>query len=277
MSLERGALDGTKVKAHASQHKAMRHGKILPKEKQLDEELRKSIDAHFRKVAETDAEDDRKFGSTNPYLGDPEVKKKADQLRKIEEARKCLAERERAKAKAVGKEGAPRDPKAQVNFPYEDSRIIPDGANRASFVQAYNCQARVDGKVLVIVAAEATQAPQDQPQMVAMVNTTIRNTGAIPQELGADAGFFSEVAIREVEERRIDVHCPPDNGRKTERGACPLGRPPSEETFVQRMRRKVRSEVGRDHYPYRKFVVEPVFSQMKPGRGLRQFLLRELG
>jgi transposase len=274
VALERVALDGTKVKANASKHKAMSHGKMLEKEKQLDEELRKSIDAYFRKVAETDAEEDRKFGTINPYLGDPEVKNKEDRLRKIEEARKRLEEREKAKAKAAGKEGAPIDPKAQINFTDEDSRIMPDGANRGSFVQAYNCQAMVDGKAQIIVAAEATQAPQDQQQMVPMVNATIRNTGAIPQELDADAGFFSEPAIREVEERGIDVYCPPDNGRKTERGACALGRPPLDETFTQRMRRKVRSETGRAHYRFRKFVVEPVFGQIKQGRGLRQFLLR---
>lgn len=154
---------------------------------------------------------------------------------------------------------------------------MPDRANRGSFVQAYNCQAMVDGKAQIIVAAEATQAPQDQQQMVPMVNASIRNTGVIPQELVADAGYFSEAAIREVEERGIDVYCPPDNGRRTERGACPLGRPPLEETCVQRMRRKVRSEVGRAHYRYRKFVVEPVFGQIKQGRGLRQFLLRGFG
>jgi len=274
VSLERVALDGTKVKANASKHKAMSHGKMLEKEKQLDEELRRSIDAYFRKVAETDAEEDRKFGDTNPYLGLPGVKNKADRRRVIEEARKRLEEREKAKAKAAGKEDTPIDPKAQINFTDEDSRIMPDGANRGSFVQAYNCQAMVDGKAQIIVAAEATQAPQDQQQMVPMVNATIRNTGAIPQELDADAGFFSEAAIREVEERGIDVYCPPDNGRKTARGACPLGRPPLEETFVQKMRRKVRSEEGRAHYRFRKFVVEPVFGQIKQGRGLRQFLLR---
>ena len=110
--------------------------------------------------------------------------------------------------------------------------------------------------------------------MVPMVNASIRNTGVMPSELVADAGSFREAAIHEVEERGIDVDCPPDNGRKTERGACPLGRPPTKETFVQRMRGKVRSEVGRAHYRYRKFVVEPVFGHLKQGRGLRQFLLR---
>ncbi len=198
-------------------------------------------------------------------------------MEKIRAARKRLEEREKEKAKVAGKEGALIDPKAQINFTDADSRIMPDGANRGSFVQAYNCQAMVDETAQIIVAAEATQSPNDKEQMVPMVNATIRNTGMIPRELDADAGYFGEAAIREVEERVIDVYCPPDNGRTTERGMCPRGRPPDDETFVERMRRKVRSENGKAHYGHRKYVVEPVFGQMKQGRGLRQFLLRGFG
>ena len=277
VAMERVALDGTKVKASASKHKAMSHGRMAEKEKQLDEELRKNIQEYFRKVAETDAEEDRRFGDTNPYNAIPGVRSKKDRLEKIRAAKKALEEREKAKAMAAGKEEAPIDPKAQINFTDEDSRIMPDGANRGSFVQAYNCQAMVDEKAQVIVAAETTQSPNDKGQMVPMVNATIRNTGVIPKELDADAGYFGEDAIREVEERGIDIYCPPDSGRKTEREACPRGRPPSNETFVERMRRKVRSQEGKEHYRHRKFVVEPVFGQIKQGRGLRQFLLREFG
>ena len=256
----------------------MSHGRMVEKEKQLDEELRKSIEAYFRQVAEADKEEDQKFGKDeNPYNAIPGVKTKKDRLEKIRAARKALEEREKAKAQAVGKEDAPIDPKAQINFTDPESRIMPDGANRGSFVQAYNCQAMVDGKAQVIVAAEATQSPNDKEQMVPMANATIRNTGMIPGELDADAGYFSEPAIRELEDRSIDIYCPPDNGRKTEREACPRGRPPSDETFVERMRRKVRSEEGKAHYRYRKFIVEPVFGQIKQGRGLRQFLLRGFG
>ena len=113
--------------------------------------------------------------------------------------------------------------------------------------------------------------------MVPMVHASIRNTGVIPQEVDADAGYFSEPAIKDVEERGIDVYCPPDNGRKTERGACPIGRPPNGETFVEQMRRKVRSTEGKEHYRHRKFVVEQVFGQIKQAKGLRQFLLRGFG
>jgi transposase len=274
----RMALDGTKVKANASKHKAMSHGKMLEKEKQLDEELRKSIEEYFRKVAENDAEEDKKFGKgNNPYLGDPTIKSKKDRLEKIRRAEEAIAERERQKAKAAGREAAPIDPKTQYNFTDPESRIMPDGANRGSFVQAYNCQAMVDEKAQIIVAAEATQAPQDQRQLVPMTEMTMANLGIVPGEILSDAGYFSEAAIRELEGRGVDVYCPPERGRKAERAECPLGRPPIDETFTQKMRRKVRSEKGRAHYGRRKCIVEPVFGQIKQGRGLRQFLLRGLG
>lgn len=275
VELGRVALDGTKVKANASKHKSMSHGTMVEKERQLDEELRKSIAEYFRKVEETDAEEDRRFGKgNNPYNAIRGVKSKKDRLERIRQARKALEERERQKARAAGKTVAPIDPKAQYNFTDPESRIMPDGANRGSFVQAYNCQAVVDGKTQVIVAAEVTQAPQDKQQMVPMVNATVRNAGSLPRELDADGGYFGEAAIREVEARSIDVYCPPERGGVAERAGCPRGRPPRNETFAQRMRRKVRSVRGRAHYGKRKGIVEPVFGQMKQGRGLRQFLLR---
>ena len=271
------ALDATRVEASASKHKAMSHGKMLEKEQKLDEELRQSIRAYFHKGIAVDAEEDRLFGKeNNPYLHElPEGwRTKKERLEKIRAARKRLEEREKEKAKAAGKEGAPIDPKAQINFTDPDSRILPDGASRGSFVQAYHCQAMVDEKAQIIVAAAVTQDPTDKRQPLPMANATIRNTELIPRELDADAGFFGEPAIREVEERGIDVCCPPDNGRTTEREPCPRGRAPADETFVQRMRRKVRSEEGKAHYGHRKYVVEPVFGQIKQGRGLKQCLLR---
>lgn len=271
------ALDGTKVKASASKHRAMSYGKMLEKEKQLDEELRKSIEEYFQRVAENDAEEDRKFGKgNNPYLGDPTIKSKRDRLEKIRKAEEAIAERERQKAKAAGTEPGPIDPKTQYNFTDPESRIMPDGANRGSFVQAYNCQAMVDDKAQIIVAAEATQAPQDQRQLVPMTQMTVDHLGFVPRELLSDAGYFSEVAIREVESRGTEVYCPPERGKKAERELCPRGRPPLDETFTQRMKRKVRSQAGRAHYGRRKYIVEPVFGQIKQGRGLRQFLTRGL-
>ena len=110
----RMALDRTKVKANASKHKAMSHGKLLEKEKELDEELRKSLDAYFRKVAKNDAEEDRRFGKgNNPYNAIPGVKTAADRREKTRKAIQALEERERKKAKTAGREPGPIDPKSQ--------------------------------------------------------------------------------------------------------------------------------------------------------------------
>ncbi len=273
----RMALDGTKVKANASKHKAMSHGKMLEKERQVDEELRKSIEEYFRKVAENDAEEDRRFGKgNNPYNAIPGVKTAADRREKIRKAIEALEERERQKAKTAGQELTPIDPKTQYNFTDPDSRIMPDGANRGSFVQAYNCQAMVDEKAQIIVAAEATQAPQDRRQLVPMTELTRQDLGFLPREIVADAGYYSDAAIQAVEHFGTMVYCPPEPGKKAERAACPRGRPPDDETFTQRMRRRVRSVAGRAHYGRRKCIVEPVFGQVKQGRGLRQFLTRGL-
>ena len=115
VSFGRVALDGTKVKASAFKHKAMSHGRMLEREKQLDEKLRQIIQEFLRKGVEVDAEEDRKFGvDNNPYPNEmPEGwKTKKERLEKIRAARQRLEEREKEKAKAVGREDAPIDPKA---------------------------------------------------------------------------------------------------------------------------------------------------------------------
>jgi hypothetical protein len=134
----------------------------------------------------------------------------------------------------------------------------------------------VDEKSQIIAAAEVTQAPQDQRQLVPMAEVTRQTLGFLPDEILSDAGYFSEAAVRAVEAQGVEVYCPPERGKTPERAACPRGRPPDNETFTQRMRRKVRSVAGRAHYGRRKWIVEPVFGQMKQGRGLRQFLTRGL-
>ena len=220
VGMTRAGLDGAKVKASASTHKAMRYGKMLEKEQKLDEELRQSIRAFLRKGIAVDAEEDRLFGKQiNPYLHElPEGwRTKKERREKIRAARTRQEEWEKVKAKAAKKEGVPIDPMAQINFTDSDSRIMPYGADRGSFVPTFNCQAMVDEKAQIIVAAAVTRDPTDKRPPIPMANATIRNTEMISRERDAEAGFFGEPAIREVEERGIDVYGPPDNGRTTER------------------------------------------------------------
>jgi hypothetical protein len=132
----------------------------------------------------------------------------------------------------------------------------------------------VDAQSQVIVAMAITQAAPDQRHLVSMVEEIERELGELPPKLLADAGYFSAEGIGSSERHGVDVYCPPDSWRMTERTRCPRGRPPSSESFVQRMRRKVLSHRGRWEYRWRKVSVEPTIGQMKQGRGLRQFLLR---
>ena len=224
------ALDGAKVRANPSKHKAMSYRRMKEKEAQLTAE-----------VAE-------------------------------------LLRRAQAAAEAEGKEhpGVPED-KAQRNFTDAESRIMPAPGSR-DFLQAYNCQAVVDHAHQVIVAARATNQSSDKQQAAAMMQETIDNVGAVPREVSADAGYYSAKAVDDLQALGVDPFVAPE---QTRHGRvvppAPRGRIPRHLSPRDRMRRKLRTKRGRKRYALRMETVEPVFGQIKAGRGFRQFLLRGLG
>jgi len=291
VKLGRVALDGTKVRAHASKHKAMSYGRMLVKEKELKAKVRKLFDA-ARKI---DLEEDAEYGhGKRPKDLPEELKFHRDRLAKIRAAKLALEEEARAKAAAeiaasadradTDREESPKDgggtpppsvdAKAQRNFTDPESRIMPDGGSKGAFLQGYNCQAAVDEAHQIIVGAEVMTAAPDQPHLVPMLNRIEAQLGRRPEKLLADAGYFSEDGIRAVEGRGVEVFCPPGRGKKEEREGCRRGRPPNDETFTAARRRGIRGRRGRTHYRRRKAIVEPVFGQMKEGQRFRQFLLR---
>lgn len=142
---------------------------------------------------------------------------------------------------------------------------------------SYNCQAVVDSAHQVILAARATNQASDRQQAVAMIEETISNTGAVPREGSADAGYYSARAVEELNALGVDPCIAPEQTRHgrvpppAPRGRIPRGRSPRE-----RMRRKLPTKRGRLRYALRMATVEPVFGQIKQGRGFRQFLLRGL-
>ena len=168
------------------------------------------------------------------------------------------------------------DDKAQRNFTDAESRIMPGPGGR-DFQQAYNCQAVVDDAHQVIVAARATNQPSDKQQAAPMIEQAIVNAGAVPKEISADAGYYSAKAVDGLHLLGVDPFVAPD---KTRHGnvppPAPRGRIPASLSARDRMRRKLRTKRGRERYRVRKETVEPVFGQIKPGRGFRQFLLRGL-
>ena len=141
----------------------------------------------------------------------------------------------------------------------------------------YNCQAVVDSAHQVIVAARATNQTSDKQQAAAMMEETIDNVGAVPREVSADAGYYSAKAVGELYALGVDPFVAPE---QTRHGRvvppAPRGRIPSHLSPRDRMRRKLQTRRGRQRYALRMQTVEPVFGQIKQGRGFRQFLLRGL-
>jgi transposase len=269
------SLDGTKMKANASKHKAMSYKRMREEESRLEAE----IAGLLKKAEAEDAEEDRRYGRDK--RGDelpPELAFREGRLAKIKEAKAALEAEARAEAEHGGSKGGkatgvPAD-KAQRNFTDPESRIMP-GPGGKQFEQCYNAQAAVDSTRQVIVAAEVTQQPSDKGQAVPLMEQVQANTGGLPREMSADAGYFSSEAVQELSARGIDVYMPPDRMQHTHRMlAAPRGRIPTGLSTADRMRRKLRTKQGRQRYGLRKELCEPVFGQIKQARGFRQFLLR---
>ena len=169
------SLDGTKVKANASKHKAMSYGRMKEKSAQLESEVEELL----RGAEEMDEEEDRRYG----------VDKRGDELPAELSFREGRLGKIREAMSAGRKRPGVPDERAQRNFTDAESRIMPAPGGRA-FVQAYNCQAVVDSASQVIVAARATNQSSDKRQAVGMMEETIANSGAVPRELSAGRGLL---------------------------------------------------------------------------------------
>ena len=284
------ALDGTKMKANASKHKAMSYGRMQKEE----ERLRKEVEALLRRAEAEDAREDALYGKDK--RGDElpeELAHRETRLKKIQEAMDALKKEAEGKAEQKKKEivtwkntqphrGRPPqavDPtpleKAQRNFTDPESRIMPNSDK--AFIQGYNAQAVVDATCQVIVAEDVTQQTNDKQQAEPMMDQVPVNTGQTPKRASLDAGYFSEDNVIALEDAGIEAFIPPDRQKHGQAPpAAPRGRPPDDLSVTERMRRKLQTQRGRAIYSRRKAIVEPVFGQIKQGRGFRQFLLRGL-
>jgi len=283
------SLDGTKVRANASKHKAMSYDRMQKAEVELETEVQRLL----KEADQMDEQEDQRYGKGR--RGDElpeELRFKASRLAKIREAKEALEREasEEAKRKQEGQEQRRRDrdprgrppkapteqpdPKAQRNFTDPDSRIMKDGATK-SFEQCYNCQAVVDGHSQIIVASDVTQEANDKRQLKPLLETLKRNLHKKPKRVSADSGYYSDDNISFLMRRGIDPYVATDRVRHTNK-ALPVsrGRIPQAATVKERMARKLRTIKGRRLYGKRKEIVEPVFGQIKHVRGFRQFLLR---
>ncbi len=269
------SLDGTKIKANASKHKAMSYKRMKEAEARLEAEVKELL----KKAEVTDEEEDQRYGRDK--RGDELPKELAfreSRLRKIREAREALeaeAKWEAEKARAEGKKatGIPED-KAQRNFTDPESNIMPAPGGK-HFEQAYNAQAAVDSANQIILAAGLTDEPTDKKQAIPIVEQVRANTGELPRKVSADTGYFSKEVVQALTSDGIDVYIPPEKIKHgSSQPKAPLGRIPKGLSVADRMRRKLMTKRGRQCYGLRKELSEPVFGQIKQARGFRQFLLR---
>lgn len=274
LKVGRVALDGTKMKANASKHKAMSYDRMREKEKTLKAEVKELLS----QAEAADAEEDTRYGKNR--RGDElpeELQRRETRLKKIREAKRAVEARARAKAEAEGsdpKQAQPQD-KDQYNFTDPESRIMR-GAD--GFVQGYNAQAAVEPELQLIVGQTVTDAANDKEQLLPLIATIENQSGQRPEQILADSGYCSEKNLEALEgepERRIEGYIATERQKHDEyKQPCPRGPLPKGATRVDQMRRKLKTKAGKTIYAARKAIVEPVFGQIKQARGFRQFLLR---
>ena len=275
LKVGRVALDGTKMRANASKHKAMSYDRM--KEKQSD--LRAEVKELMAQAEAADAEEDKRYGDKRGDELPAELARRETRLKAIREAKRALEARAREKAAEEGKDPKQAKPKEkdQYNFTDPESRIMK-GAD--GFVQGYNAQAAVEPDLQLIVGQTVTQATNDKEQLMPMVEVIERQSGQRPEEILADSGYCSEKNLEALEsvenpERRIEGFIATERQKHDEyKQPCPRGPLPAGSSRVDRMRRKLKTKAGKAVYAARKTIVEPVFGQIKHARGFRQFLTR---
>ena len=291
------ALDGTKVRANASKHKAMSYRRMQQKAAELQEQ----INVLLLEAEACDQKEDALHGKGKRGDQLPEELRFAKtRLAKIREAKQALEQQAVARAKEQqpayqakkkawdnrSERRGGRPPKApsdkpkdteQRNFTDPDSRVMVDGSSK-SFEQCYNCQAAVDDNAQVIVAAAVTQQPVDRQQMAPMIQSLSKNTnGQMPAKLSADNGYYSEANCQRLQTAGIDPYIATGRVSHNQPPApVPRGRIRKSASITERMARKLKTIKGRRIYSQRKHIVEPVFGQIKEIRGFRRFSFRGL-
>ena len=271
MKLGRVALDGSKVKGNASKHKAMSYGRMKETEKRLREEVRKLLN----QAEAADKEEDSRYGRDR--RGDElpeELQRRETRMARIREAKRALEERAREQAKSKGKDPEEAQPtkKAQYNFTDPESRMLKGSDG---FLQGYNTQIAVEPVFQLIVGQRVTQAANDKQQMVPLVEAIEEQSGQKPEGVLADNGYCSDENLKYLARKRMEGFVATGKQKHSQRREpCKRGPLPREASRVERMERKLETKVGAAVYATRKFIVEPVFGQIKQARGFRQFLLR---
>lgn len=279
VKLGRIAIDGSKVRANASKHKAMSYDRMKIEEQKLEKEIAEILG----QATEEDAREDVEYGVDR--RGDElpeELQRRESRLQKIKEARERLEQRQREQDTKGGRSEGDDDPakkkkgkpfkrkfgvpgdKAQENFTDPDSRIMN---STEGFQQCYNAQIAVDGDSQLIVGSQVTQCAADSGSLLPVVEVVEQNCGTSPEQVVADAGYKSEPSFVELEKKKIDAYV----------SLAREGKETTIETTLPatlRMKQKLASPAGKAVYRRRKAIVEPVFGWIKHVLGFRRFSLR---
>jgi transposase len=276
------ALDGTKIKANASKHKAMSYGRM----EGAEEKLAAEVAGWMKKAAAQDAAEDRQHGDRRGDELPDWVANKERRLAKIREAKAALEAEAQAAAgqgdgedsEVAAKRGRKRQPpsgvpedNAQRNFTDPESRIMK---TKDGFIQGYNAQAAVDAEHQIIVSCDLTNQGTDSAQLLPLIDQIKANTEVLPKQVSADAGYASDANLKGLEEREIDGFVAA--GRQKHGTAAPAAGKAKEGSRLAAMAQKIAGQGYDSPYRLRKQTVEPVFGQIKQARGFRQFLLRGL-
>ena len=295
LKVGRISLDGTKVKANASKHRALSWEHACKLETQLQAEV-----AELLKMGEQADAEERCDGLDIPEeLARRQARLEAIAKAKAELERRAAeryareqaeydekAARRREKERQTGKKTRGKEPKAptpgphkrdQVNLTDEESRIMP--MSGGGFEQTYNAQAGVDMDSGLLVESHVSQQPNDKKELEPALQQLWHLPGKLgkPDALVADNGYYSEANVNTCEQHGIQpyiasgrqAHNPPLGQRHRE--PPPL---PDQADGVARMRHRLQTEQGRALYARRKSTIEPVFGIIKAVMGFRQFLLR---
>jgi transposase len=300
------AIDGTKIMANASPRRSVSHKKLSEREQYWQARVEQLL----AEAQRADEEEDQRFGKGQPADRLPdELAHAQSRLECIRKAKAELEEEAKQQLQAVlenhtpRKRGRPRkqdqteqppknarqndkakkrlrrarrnaaEPTRQYNFVDPDSRVMKDNG-RKCFIQGYNAQIAVDAHAQVIVAAELTQQTVDREQLVPMVQNVQVATQNTPETITADAGYWDTASLQDPALEGIRVLVAPDSKPQPPGAPLPCSAPRTEEAV--RMRELLASETGKTLYATRKATVEPVFGQIKEGRGIRRFRIRGL-
>ena len=277
------AIDGTKVKANASRHKAMSYERM----QQSEAALKSQIDALLQRAHRTDEAE-----ADEPELDIPaEIERREQRLEAIAAARLRLEQRQReadtARGRSADDDRRPRDgdgnpkggrykrdfgvpeAKAQENFTDPHSRIMK--RTGGGFDASYNAQTAVDDTAHIIVAAELSNNAADSGQLLPMLQAVQVNLGRLPTQALADAGYRSEENFAQAAGLEMEL-------------VVALGREGKQQVQVDAqahphtasMAKKFQTEDGCAAYRRRKWLAEPPNGWIKHVLGFRQFTLRGL-